>query len=316
MTSSLTDRYLAAVLRSVPARRREEIATELRASIADMIEARTDNGQDPVTAEREVLTELGDPTQLAARYADRRLHLIGPAYYLVWQRVLWRMLAFVPALAAVVVGLIETVDGNAGGAVGKAVVAAVWAAMQTAFWVTLVFAVLERLSPTLDLPRWTVDHLPAERLDRRIPLTDTGAAIGWLVLLIAYLPWQHFRSYVPDGSGGDVPILNPDRWTFWLPYLIAVLVCHIGLEIVAYRVGRWTAPLVATKVVLHTAFAAPVVWLLLTDQLINPALAQHIAWLGRDDNLTTVTTVAAVVTLVVTLWDAADSAVKAYRHRG
>ena len=29
-----------------------------------------------------MLTELGDPVILAAEYADRPLHLIGPRYYL------------------------------------------------------------------------------------------------------------------------------------------------------------------------------------------------------------------------------------------
>jgi hypothetical protein len=39
--TSLTDRYLAATLRSVPTARRAEIGTELRASIEDMIEGRS-----------------------------------------------------------------------------------------------------------------------------------------------------------------------------------------------------------------------------------------------------------------------------------
>ena len=45
--NTLTNRYLAATLRSVPAQRRDEIATELRASIEDMIEGRTGGGDGP-----------------------------------------------------------------------------------------------------------------------------------------------------------------------------------------------------------------------------------------------------------------------------
>ncbi|XTZ17966.1 HAAS signaling domain-containing protein [Micromonospora echinospora] len=313
--TSLTDRYLAATLRSVPVARREEIATELRASIDDMIEARTADGQDTTAAEREVLTELGDPAQLAARYADRRLYLVGPTYYLAWERLLKRLLSFLPATVGVIVGTLSAVNGDAGGAIGEGVVAALMVALHLCFWVTLVFAVLERLNVPLDLPGWTVDQLPEERVDRQIPLTDTGAAIGWLVLVIAYLPWQHHRSYVPDGEGGDVPVLDPALWSFWLPFLIAVLITNIGFEIVKYRVGRWTWPLVAVNLLLDLAFAVPVIWLLLTDRLINPELVQRFAWFREGDNLDTVTAVVVAGTVLIVLWDVVDSIVKAYRIR-
>jgi len=62
--STLTDRYLTATLGSVPAQRRDEIATELRGSIEDMIDGRRAEGQDAATAEREVLTEMGNPAEM------------------------------------------------------------------------------------------------------------------------------------------------------------------------------------------------------------------------------------------------------------
>jgi hypothetical protein len=314
--TTLTDRYLAATLRSVPAPRREEIATELRASIEDMIEGRSAGGQDTATAEREVLTELGNPAQLAARYADRRLQLIGPTYYLAWERLLKLLLSFVPATVGVLVGLVEATAGdNAGGAIGAGIAAALQVAVQIAFWVTLVFAVLERTSTSLRLPEWSVDQLPEGPVDRQITLTDTVAAIVWLALVIAYLPWQHFQSWVSDEEGRNLPILDPALWSFWLPYLLAVLVATVGLEIAKYRAGRWTWPLVAVNALLDLAFAVPVAWLVLTDRLFNPHLVQRIEWLRHVDNLDNVATLVVVGTTLVVLWDIIDSAVKAYRNR-
>ncbi|MEU8301882.1 permease prefix domain 1-containing protein [Micromonospora sp. NPDC048909] len=314
--TSLTDRYLAATLRSVPAARREEIATELRASIDDMIEGRTADGHDTATAEREVLTELGNPAQLAARYADRRLQLIGPTYYLAWERLLKLLLSFIPALVGVVVGLLEATDGDkTGGAVGAGIGSAIEVAIQIAFWVTLVFAILERTNTPLNLPEWTVDQLPEYRADRQITLTDTAAAIGWLVLVIAYLPVQHFHSFVPNPDGGNLPILDPALWNFWLPFLIAVLVATVGLEFAKYRAGRWTWPLVAVNALLDLAFAVPVIWLMSTDRLLNPDFVARWEWLGREENLNTVATVVVVSTILITLWDIIDSAIKAYRNR-
>ncbi|PZF89069.1 permease prefix domain 1-containing protein [Micromonospora deserti] len=314
--TSLTDRYLAATLRTVPAPRREEIAAELRASIEDMIDGRTSGGQDTAVAEREVLTELGNPAQLAARYADRRLQLIGPTYYLAWERLLKLLLSFVPATVGILVGLLAATDGeNVGGAVGEGIGTAFQVAVQIAFWATLVFAVLERTNAKLDLPEWSVDQLPEDQTGRQITLTDAAAAIGWLVLVIAYLPMQHVRSFVTTTADGDnLPILDPALRSSWLPFLIAVLIATVGLEIAKYRAGRWTWPLVAVNAALDLAFAVPVVWLLLTDRLLNPEFVARFEWLGRGDNLDTVTTVAVAGTILVVLWDVVDSVVKAYRN--
>ncbi|MFC0509328.1 permease prefix domain 1-containing protein [Micromonospora costi] len=314
--TSLTDRYLAATLRAVPAARREEIAIELRGSIEDMIDGRRAEGRDAETAEREVLTELGNPTQLAARYADRRLQLIGPAYYLAWEKLMKLLLSFVPALVGVIVGLLEATDGgNPGGAIGEGISTALMAAIQIAFWVTLVFAVLERTNTSLNLPAWTVDQLPEDHTNRQITLVDTAAAIGWLVLVIAYLPIQHFRSFVPSADGENLPILDPALWSFWLPFLMAVLVLNVGLEIAKYRAGRWTWPLVGANAVLNLAFAVPVIWLISTDRLLNPDFVNRWEWLSREENLNNLGTVAIVGTVLIVLWDVIDSARKAYANR-
>ncbi|MEH0936587.1 permease prefix domain 1-containing protein [Micromonospora psammae] len=312
--SSLTDRYLAATLRAVPAPRRAEIATELRASIEDMVEDRSAGGQDTAIAEREVLTELGNPAQLAARYADRRLQLIGPTYYLAWERLLKLLLSFVPATVGVVVGLVEaTTADNAGGAIGAGIVTALQVAVQIAFWVTLVFAVLERTGTSLDLPEWSVDQLTEGPVERDVRLTDTCASIAMLALVAAYLPWQHFQSFIDDDAGRNIPIIDPALWRSWLPALIAVLLASMVFEAVKYRTGRWTWRLFAVKAALDLAFAAPVMWLLHTDRLLNPALVRRFDWLRDGDNLATVTTVAVVGVALIVIWGLVDSAVRTYR---
>ncbi|MGW9197421.1 permease prefix domain 1-containing protein [Micromonospora chersina] len=308
--SSLTDRYLAATLRAVPQQRRAELADELRASIEDMIEDRTTGGQDHGAAEREVLTELGNPEQLAARYTDRRLQLIGPRYFLVWWRVLRTLLTFIPAIVGVVTGVVKaTVGGEPGAAVGAGVASGLQTAVQIAFWVTLCFAVLERTDTSLNLPEWTVDQLPEETRERQITLVDSCASIVFLLVTIAFLPWQHFQPWL-SGDGSRLPMIDPALWSFWLPALIVVLVATMGLEIAKYRAGRWTWPLVAVNAVLNLAFAAPLVWLLLTDRLLNPALIERFAWL-REGGAEDVAQIATVVTVVVVVWDVIDSAVKA-----
>ena len=63
--TALTDRYVWAVLRGVPAAQRADLEPEVRALVADAIEARTGepapSGASAEAAERAALTELGDP---------------------------------------------------------------------------------------------------------------------------------------------------------------------------------------------------------------------------------------------------------------
>ncbi|MGW3891070.1 permease prefix domain 1-containing protein [Micromonospora chokoriensis] len=308
--NTLTDRYLAATLRSVPAPRRGEIASELRASIDDMIESRTDGGQDATTAEREVLTELGNPDVLAARYADRRLQLIGPTYYLLWLRLLKLLLSFIPALVGTVVTVVEAAEGKGFGAIGPGLVAAMQVAVQIAFWLTLTFAIIERTQTAVDLPEWTVDQLPDAPVRRGIPLADTIASVIMLVLTIGYLPFQHYRSWVKDTDGENIPLLDPALWSFWLPALIVVLVLSVIFEVVKYRIGRWTWGLFGVKALLNLAFSVPLAWLALSDRLLNPALGERLSWVAEADNRDAIGLAIAVGTAAVVVWDLVDTARK------
>jgi hypothetical protein len=314
--TSLVDRYVSATLQTVPAERRDEIATELRGSIEDMIDGRTARGEGAATAEREVLTELGDPERLAARYADRRLQLIGPTYYLAWARLLRLLLTVVPAIVGVVVGVVQAAEGDTAGAVAEGISAALQVAVHIAFWVTLVFAVLERTGTAVDGPQWTVDRLPEVRARRQIGLADTVASIGILVLLIGYLLLQQFRSFVSADDGTNIPILDPALWSSWLPVLVVLLLAAVVVEVLKYRIGRWTWPLVTANAVLDVAVGGSLVWLLLTDQLLNPALLEHFEWLDREDNVQLTATIAVLGTVLIVLWDIADSVVEAARTGG
>ncbi|MFI1196623.1 permease prefix domain 1-containing protein [Micromonospora sp. NPDC020750] len=312
--SSLTDRYLAATLRAVPAPRREEIATELRGSIEDMIEGRTEAGRDAATAEREVLNELGNPDRLAARYADRRLQLIGPTYYLHWQRLLRLLLTFVPALVGTMVGVVKAATGeDPAPAIGSGFATAFEVAIQVTFWVTLTFAIIERADPSLKLPAWTVDQLPEVPAKQDMALTDIAASVALLLFTAAFLPWQHFWSWARQIDGERIPLLDPALWRSWLPVLMAVLLAGVVFELVKYRVGRWTWPLVAVKAALDLAFSVPVVWLLADDRLLNPDLVERFVWLQDEGNRQSITVIAIITTVVILVWDLIDSGVKARR---
>ena len=60
--STLTDRYVWGVLRAVPPAQRADLEPEIRAMVADAVEARVAAGVVPAEAERAAVAELGDPS--------------------------------------------------------------------------------------------------------------------------------------------------------------------------------------------------------------------------------------------------------------
>lgn len=118
--NTLTDRYVHEVVRRIPANQRDDVADELRATITDTVEARDVEGTE--SAERDVLTEMGDPTRLAARYADRPLALIGAELYPQYVRLLKVLLLTVlPIVTAVSVAVSLFEDDSIGSAIGDGI---------------------------------------------------------------------------------------------------------------------------------------------------------------------------------------------------
>ena len=183
--STLSERYVWGVMRSIPEQQRADLEPEIRALVADAVEAAqaraaaeaatnpdavTRADVDTAASERAALTGLGDPELLAARYMDRSLYLIGPAYFLDYKRLLTLLLS-------IVVPIVTLATMAAGFIAEEAVVTAVinglgagfMVGLQLAFWITVSFAAVERYGKgrTGPFDAWSLDDLPAR--PRRLP---------------------------------------------------------------------------------------------------------------------------------------------------
>ncbi|HOO28759.1 MAG TPA: hypothetical protein PLU43_09855, partial [Lachnospiraceae bacterium] len=82
MENNLTERYIYAVTRRLPAKMKEDIAKEIRTLIEDMLEERCGIISPTEKDVRVVLTELGTPDELYQTYSGSgEKCLIGPPYY-------------------------------------------------------------------------------------------------------------------------------------------------------------------------------------------------------------------------------------------
>lgn len=311
--STLIDRYVWATIRSLPQRQRADVERELRASIADALDARLDAGTPAADAERQVLTELGDPIRLAAGYADRPLHLIGPAVFLDYQRVLTLLVSIVPPIAMGGVLLGGLLGGTPLPRLGaQAVSAGLTTLIHVAFWTTLLFVLIERSSKRdRSTTSWRPTDLPDLPADGREGIGSTAATVAALIAAMAAIYWQQYASPFRDAAGAVVPVLDPALWSFWLPFFIAVLVAEVVFAIVLYRRGGWTMTFALVNVVLNVAFTVPAVILLRTGRLLNGEVVQQFS--PNTQIIGVLTTLITLVIIGVAVSDVIAGFVKARR---
>src|SRR5699024_9010333 len=313
MTTPLSERYIAATVKDLPHELHTEVRPELEASIADAIEARVEQGEDRESAERAVLTELGDPAVLAAGYTDRPLQLIGPRYYLMWWSLLKRLLAIVPAAVFAVSVLAHTLaSGDIGTVLGESIVTTISAALHVCFWVTLVFAIMERSDTDTGLT-WDIDQLPEPREDHPAR-ANLIASLVFLGLVLVALVWDQVPGFIRLDDQ-PVAILNAELWPWTMLGLLALIALEIGFAIVLYIRRRWTVTLAIVNTALAVLFFAWIITLLTDGTLFSAEFVE----LWSENNINADSLYSLEVSFGsgvagICAWDIIDGWVKTYRQ--
>lgn len=301
--TSLTDRYVHVTVRGLDEGQRHDVEQELRGTIEDMVDARLDAGAaaSREEAERAVLVELGDPMRLAAGYTGRPLHLIGPAIFPEWRRLVTLLLwTVVPIVTLINLVLRLFIDDLASEGVGSAFASSAGLGLQVAlhvvFWTTLTYALVERSQPGKALIAWDPDQLPED--DRRsVGIGETVSSVVMLLLVGLALIWQQTNSPL-EVDGESVPVLDPALWSGWIPFLLGVVVAQIVVALAVFRARRWTWGLAGIAAALDVAASAAVLWLLFTGRLLNPAFVDAMVangWTSVERDLTLGLTVGIVL---------------------
>jgi hypothetical protein len=245
----LIDRYVAEVGRHLPARKRADIEAELRSSLIDNMEARS-QGEPTQQDVVELLQEVGPPQKMAASYWPEGQYLIGPGLY-----PLFRMVVGIALLVVIIVQLVL---------LGVALVFRPESLPVAGFlddfvptivsvfgWVVLAFAVMQRLGvrPQIEEERWDPRDLPPAQDIEPFSPVGTGVEIGLglvVIVLLTLLPQQLPQVLPPSVQIYISPVLLQ-----YLPLLVLSVVLGVGLNVILLVRGKWETGTQVAKIVLN-----------------------------------------------------------------
>ncbi len=286
MKNELIDRYVYAVVRHLPLKLRADVEKELDSLISDMLEARCGAVLPTEKDIRVVLTELGPPEELAAKYSgDEAQALISGSYFLLYKLVLKIVLPI--ALVGIAFASILSLFADGGLAernpymllgkiIGQAVGGAVGGTMQAFAIITFVFAILERKKVTFDDGDFFARLPTVPKAEERIKIHEPIMGIAWCVLAAAVLLGFPQVIGAWNKSVGWVPLLATQVVrSLWLPILLWFAL-GVVKEVVKLVDGRYTlrVGIVTGSANLLTIACVAVVFL--QSRILNPAFLKHI----------------------------------------
>jgi len=307
MKYELAQRYIYAVTKKLPQKMREEVKQELEELISEMLEARCGEVLPADKDLRVVLTELGDPGELAAKYGgqDGRA-LISGAYFLhykYWLKLMLPIAAGIFALAGLLNPQYDSAIFTGGGCdyacydgcvcvwwpfwaifltqvafgVGRAIIGAFTGMLQAFGITTLVFAILEWRKVKLgsDDLLSNLPELPQEN-NGAIKRYESIIGMIWQAVIAGALlgvPWI-FGFWFSEL--GWVPYFHPERMrAMWLPIALWSL-----LGIAKYTMQlcekRYTIRLAAVSTGLNAGIAFLVMFVFIVGVPLNDVFDQHV----------------------------------------
>ena len=278
----LIDRYIYAVISKLPAGQREEIERDVRGLIEDMSEERTQGGEASLAIVEEVLTELGHPAKLAAKYRETKRYLIGPElidlYWVILKVVgLWSIVGITIAFG---IKIFLDPSNTLKLFVDYIGVSLFSVAIQVFGWVTIIFAIMEYAGvKTSDIGRkkkgpWHPLELPPiPDIGARIRLSGTVVSMMFFILFFVLFVYSNlFGVHLHVGSSSYTFV------SFWdyevvrqlLPFFFGSLVLYILKEIIKLFFGQWTKKLALYMLLADAVLFVIYVFLFADQSIWNP----------------------------------------------
>ncbi|MBT2757491.1 hypothetical protein J7E71_16365 [Mesobacillus foraminis] len=279
---NLIEVYIQEVTRRLPEKNREDIALELRSTIEDMLPE--DYGEEDV---KTALKKLGSPISLAAGFSDRPMHLIGPRYFDIYVTLL-KMILPIAAVISVISMIAQYFIGYGGdeaalnvalSLMGQGIWTVFEVSVQVFFWLTVVFAVIERTDQGKDqqpltpsLKKWTpedlknISYVPEKKAISKCQVF--GSLMWTAIWATLYFYADHLVGIYKGGRDGlefVAATFNQEVLLRYWPIVVMVIGFEIALALYQLIKGQWTKRMALSNTALQ--LMATIVFIVI---LINP----------------------------------------------
>ncbi|WP_282139637.1 hypothetical protein [Cytobacillus oceanisediminis] len=290
----LIEVYIQEVTRRLPEKSRADIALELQSTIGDMLP--DDYNEKDV---KDVLSKLGSPAALAAGYRDQPMHLIGPRYFDVYVSLLKMILPIAAAIALISIAAEFIFDFNRDDTIINAVLGfmgyGIWrlieVAVQVFFWLTIVFAVIERmdkgkeqhpLSPSLK--PWTPEDLKSITYipkKKAISKFEVFGSLMWTAIwaTLYFYADRLMGVYRGGGEGLEFQIaaVNQEVLLGYWPIVVVIIALEVGLALYKLIIGQWTKRMAIFNTVLELFATIVFIFILLNPNLLQPEFTAYMS---------------------------------------
>jgi hypothetical protein len=273
MKHDLIERYVYAATKRLPGKNREDVSMELRSLIDDMLTERCGDETPTEKDIRVVLTELGTPMEIYAKYdEDADKCLIGQPYYSTYKFVLKIVLASTAigmTIATMIQAIVEPtvwhemISDWIGGLSGS---------LLSGFgFVTLLFAIFQQKGVRLN-GSTNLDDLPTvPKKKQEISILDPVISIVIDILfVIIFLAVPHSLGVFKTETGAIVSIFHADAIRAHWYIIILFALFGIVRETVKLLEGRYNKKVMITTIITNVLSAVTAIWWLSDVNLFNP----------------------------------------------
>ncbi|SCC43268.1 Uncharacterized protein BTT61001_03201 [Bacillus thuringiensis] len=290
----MIDIYVEEVAKRLPEKNREDIILELRSTIEDMLP--DDYNEDD---EKRVLEKLGSPVSLANGYLDRPMYLIGPRYFDVYT-ILLKMIIPIAAVIALIAMVAENFVGYDGeqavldvilNLIGKGIGEIIEVGLHVFFWLTLVFAILERTDKdkgtqplTTSLKKWTPDDLKNTSYipkKKSISKFEVFGGLMWTAIWATLYFYANHLVGVYHGTESGLKFVaatfNQEVLLQYWPIVVIVIVFEIGISLYKLVQGQWTKKLAIGNAILQIVGTIVFIVIIVNPHLFNEGFITYVA---------------------------------------
>jgi len=257
---NLLDKYITEVGKYLPYRTRADIEAEIRSTLEDMLDERTQGGEASEAVINELLKEYGEPRKVAASYGSMQ-YLIGPRLYPTFALILKIVLSVLGMVVLISFGFSAIRTGLSGPDMSDALIKAAGQFISSIFSafgnIVLIFAILERTLPTSALKDKETTWDPADLANEPDPdqvkyvhtILSIVFSIIFLVILNNYSQAIGF-GFLEQGEWIYISILSPTFFGY-LPWLNTLILLGVILNLWVLRQGVWSNATRAVNLILR-----------------------------------------------------------------